>query len=64
MTHHSVSPIYKYLLYGMAAVCDTVCCIQQAYIDRYNYQHTPVLGAVDEHANVAFSLHVDKVRMY
>jgi len=32
----------------------------QAYIDRYNYQHTPVLGAVDEHANVAFSLHVDK----
>ena len=33
----------------------------QAYIDRYSYEHVPVMGAVDEHANVAFSLHVDKV---
>ena len=35
--------------------------LPQSYIDRYNYEHTPVMGAVDEHANVAFSLHVDKV---
>ncbi|CAL8471481.1 g11023 [Coccomyxa elongata] len=32
----------------------------QAYIDRYNYEHVPICGAVDEHSNVAFSFHVDK----
>lgn len=33
----------------------------QAYIDRYNYEHIPICGAVDEPSHVAFSFHVDKV---
>lgn len=36
----------------------------QAYIDRYSYEHVPICGAVDEHSNVAFSFHVDKVKSY
>lgn len=37
-----------------------VIAYYQAYIDRYNYEHTPIAGAVDEHHNVAFSMHLDK----
>ena len=33
----------------------------QAYIDRYNFEHVPIAGAVDEHAHCTFALHVDKV---
>ena len=36
----------------------------QAYIDRYSYEHVPICGAVDEHSNVSFSFHVDKVNTY
>jgi len=32
----------------------------QAYIDRYNFEHHVIAGAVDEPSNVAFSLHQDK----
>ncbi len=38
-----------------------LCSYLQAYIDRYSYEHIPITGAVDEHSNVAFSFHVDKV---
>jgi hypothetical protein len=35
----------------------------QAYVDRYDYEHIPIAGAVDEHegqGGVAFSLSVDR----
>ncbi len=35
----------------------------QTYIDRYDYEHIPIAGAVDEHeaeGGVAFSLSVDR----
>jgi hypothetical protein len=35
----------------------------QAYIDRYNYKHTPITGAVDEMSNVSFSFHIDQVSL-
>ena len=33
----------------------------QAYLDRYNFEHHVIAGAVDEPSNVAFSMHQDKV---
>lgn len=42
--------------------CRATSLCTQAYIDRYSYEHVPICGAVDEHSNVAFSFHVDKVK--
>lgn len=39
---------------------DAVKAYFQAYIDRYNFEHVPICGAVDEHAHCTFALHVDK----
>ncbi len=34
----------------------------QAYIDKYDFEHEVITGAVDEQANVTFSFWQDKVR--
>ena len=34
----------------------------QAYIDKYDFEHEVITGAVDEKANVTFSFWQDKVR--
>ena len=34
----------------------------QAYIDKYDFEHEVIAGAVDEQANVTFSFWQDKVR--
>lgn len=45
-----------------AFVADNEYMIAQAYIDRYQYEHVPIAGAVDENEDggVAFSFSVDK----
>ena len=35
----------------------------QAYIDKYDFEHEVITGAVDEKANVTFSFWQDKVRV-
>ena len=34
----------------------------QAYIDKYDFEHEVITGAVDEQAQVTFSFWQDKVR--
>ena len=47
---------------GMCGTATPGCASwPQAYIDRYNFEHVPICGAVDEHAHCTFALHVDKV---